>query len=184
MNIRRISRVCLFTVLCLFGLFGASAQSVDERIGKAMNEGDWFALDSIYSSTPKDSIHPFLDVFSRCLLGNRFHRHDISIPAFAELLNSHTENLGLENLLNSAVMFSMDLSMEGDNAKAAGVIESVIGATKQYLDSAAVASMIRYGDKYKALAAYNPYSIKFDGETGRVPFRIVQIGRASCRERV
>ena len=177
MNIRRISGVCLFTVLCLCGLFGASAQSVDERIGKAMNEGDWFALDSIYSSTPKDSIHPFLEVFSRCLLGNRFNRPDVSIPAFAELLNNHSESLGLENLLNSAVMFSMDLSMEGDNAKAAGVIESVLGATKQYLDSAAVASMRRYGDKYKALAAYNPYNIKFDGETGRVPFRIVPVGK-------
>lgn len=142
-----------------------------------MNEGDWFALDSIYSSTPKDSIHPFLEVFSRCLLGNRFNRPDVSIPAFAELLNNHSESLGLENLLNSAVMFSMDLSMEGDNAKAAGVIESVLGATKQYLDSAAVASMRRYGDKYKALAAYNPYNIKFDGETGRVPFRIVPVGK-------
>ena len=181
MNMKRISGVCLFIVLCLCGLFGASAQSVDERIGMAMNEGDWFALDSIYSSAPKDSINPFLEVFSRCLLGNRFNRPDVSILAFTDLLNNYSESLGLENLLNSAVMFSMDLSIVGENEKAASLINTVLDSTKQYLDSAAVSGMKRYADRYAALAAFAPYAVEFCGDMGRVPFRMEPVGKPERR---
>lgn len=73
-----------YVIICIMFVAGLkfSAQTIDEKIGKAMNESDWFALDSMYRTTPKDSIDPFLEVFSRCLLGNRLNRTDISIPAF------------------------------------------------------------------------------------------------------
>ena len=142
-----------------------------------MNKGDWFALDSIYTAVPKDSVSPFLEVFSRCLLGNRFNRPDVSIPAFSDLLNNYSETLGLENLLNSAVMFSMDLSGIGENEKAASLINTVLASTRQYLDSAAVSSMTRYADRYMALARFSPYTVEFEGEAGRVPFRIVPVGK-------
>lgn len=152
------------------------AQSVDERIANAMNSGDWFALDSIYKAVPKDSIMPFLEVYSRALIGNRLNRPDISIPAFGELLNTHSANLDLGNLLNSSVMLSMDLSKVGENAKAAEVVTSVLDATRQYLDTAAVAGMQRYIDQYTALSEYNPYDISFSDEHGCITFKIVQVG--------
>lgn len=68
----------------MLSCFVAKAQCIDERIGTAMNTSDFFGLHDIYYSTPKDSISPFLEVFSRCLIGNRFNRPDISIPAFDE----------------------------------------------------------------------------------------------------
>ena len=75
-------------VLCaLCSLICASylgfAQTYDDRIAGAMNSGDWFSLYSIYTAAPKDSISGFLEVFSRCLIGNRLNRPDVSIPAFA-----------------------------------------------------------------------------------------------------
>lgn len=152
------------------------AQTIDNRIANAMNSGDWFALDSIYNAAPKDSIMPFLEVYSRALIGNRLNRPDVSIPAFGELLNNHSANLDLGNLLNSSVMLSMDLSKVGDNAKAAEVVASVLDATRQYLDSAAIEGMQRYVDQYTALSAYNPYDISFNGGDGCVPFKIVPVG--------
>ena len=87
------------------------SQTIDNRITNAINSGDWLALDSIYNAAPKDSIMSFLDVYSRALIGNRLNRPDVSIPAFGELLNNHSANLDLGNLLNSSVMLSMDLSI-------------------------------------------------------------------------
>lgn len=102
------------TITMIFSIFlslSAFARTIDEKIGAAMNRADWFALDSIYRVTPKDSIDPFLEIFSRCLIGNRLNRTDVSIPAFQELLNSQSLDLG--NMVSSLYMFGMDLSREG-----------------------------------------------------------------------
>lgn len=152
------------------------AKSYDEQIGGAINTGDWFALDSIYSVAPKDSIHPFLDAFTRGMLGNRFNRPDVSIPAFEELLQSHNAYLDIQNFLNSAVMLSMDYSRIGENAKAASLLSSVLEATRSQLDTAAIEAMQRYVDQYSALSAYRPYTVSFEKEIGTIPFRIAQVG--------
>lgn len=168
-------RLLLYVILTISAL-ACFAQSVDERIAKAMNTSDWFALDSIYNEVPKDSINPFLEVFSRGLLGNRLNRPDVSIPAFEDLLNNYSSSLDLSNLLNSAVMLSMDYSKIGNNFEAASVLTSVLDATKQYLDSAAVAGVQLYIDRYRALSAYNPYMISINGKQGVIPFKIVPVG--------
>lgn len=173
MAMRKLLLPLAFTVSILAGL----SQTADERLAGAMNAGDWFALDSIYTATPKDSINPFLEVFSRGLIGNRLNRPEISIPAFEELLDSYSSGLDLGNLLNSAVMLSMDYSKVGDNARAASLLVSVVDATRQYLDSATVAGMQMYIDRYSALSLYQPYSVAIDGDCGKVPFRIAPVGK-------
>lgn len=65
----------------------------EKRIGAAMNSSDYFGLYDTYHHAPKDSINPFLEVFSWCMLSNRFNRPDISIPAFDELLTRQSVNL-------------------------------------------------------------------------------------------
>lgn len=169
-------RILFLSVIFTISTLASFAQSVDERIANAMNTSDWFALDSIYNEVPKDSINPFLEVFSRGLLGNRLNRPDVSIPAFEELLNNYSSSLDLSNLLNSAVMLSMDYSKTGDNSKAASVLTSVLDATKQYLDSAAIDGVQQYINRYTALSAYNPYMISIDGIQGVIPFKIVPVG--------
>ncbi len=91
-------RKLFFYVVVIVLSLASSAQSYDERIGAAMNRGDWFALDSIYNAAPKDSMMPFLEVFSRCLIGNRFNRPDISVPAFDQLFREYSSSLDLGNL--------------------------------------------------------------------------------------
>jgi len=168
-------RNILLALIASFSSIGVFAQSYDEQIADAMNRSDWFALDSIYSVTPKDSIHPFLEVYSRCLLGNRFNRPDVSIPAFQELLNSGQLDLG--NLHSSVQMLGMDLSREGYNAEAASMIRTIVAQTKQYLDSATVDGLIDSANRYAALAQYNPYQIEFaQNEKAIMPFAIVPVG--------
>lgn len=83
----------------------------------------------------------------------------------------------MSNLLNSAVMLSMDYSKTGDNAKAASVLTSVLDATRQYLDSAAIDGLQLYIDRYSAFAPYQTYSISIEGTGGIVPFRITPVGK-------
>lgn len=173
-----LRRILLCAFISIISLNGYS-QSVNEKIGNAMNRSDWFALDSIYNSVPKDSIHPFLEIYSRCLLGNRLNRPDVSIPAFQELFNTQSEYLDLGNMISSAFMFGMDLNRVGQNEAAASMTNSVLDATRQYLDSAMVSNLASQAKRYSALAAYNPYQIQFNGDsTGMVPFAIVFVGPA------
>ena len=96
-----LRRILLYAFAGIVSLSGY-AQSIDEKIGNAMNRSDWFALDSIYNSVPKDSIHPFLEVFSRCLLGNRLNRPEESVAAFQELFNTQSEYLDLGNMISAS----------------------------------------------------------------------------------
>lgn len=169
-------RKAFFSVVIIISSLICVAQTVDERIAKAMNTSDWFALDSIYAASPRDSVNPFLEVFSRGIIGNRLNRPDVSIPAFEELLNSYSASLDLGNLINSAVMLSMDYSKVGENAKAASMLSAVISAAGQHLDSTARAGVQLYIDRYSALSRYSPYSISIDGNAGIVPFQITPVG--------
>ena len=155
----------------------AYSQSIDEKLVNAINCTDWFALDSIHSSAPKDSIHPYIEIYSRCLIGHKLNRPDISIPAFKELFNTQSDYLDLNNMLSSAFMFGRDLSKVGENEFAASMINQTLDATRQYLDSATVANFTMQANWYKGLAAYNPYQIQFNGDSdGTVPFAIVPMG--------
>ena len=166
--------VCAF--IGINSLIGYS-QSVNEKILNAINHADWFGLDSIYYSVPKDSIHPYLEVSARGFIGHKLNRPELSVPAFQELFTTHSDYLDLNNFISSAVMFGKDLNRVGENEFAASMIRQTIDATGQYLDSAAVANLTLMANWYSALAAYNPYQIQVKGDSiGKVPFAIVPMG--------
>ncbi len=164
--------------LCVYlGYFSFSnAQSTDEKIAEAMNNSDWFALDSLYRTESKDSISQFFEIFSRCLIGNRLNRPDVSIPAFAELFNTQSANLDLGNMLNSSMMFAMDLSRVGDNKTAAKMLSLNLEAVRTHLDSATIAGVEQFINQYEALSKYDPYKITFENSVGTIPFEIVPVG--------
>lgn len=141
-----------------------------------MNNSDWFALDSLYQTEPKDSISDFFEIFSRCLIGNRLNRPDVSIPAFTELFNTQSESLDFGNMLNSSMMFAMDLSRIGDNKTAAKMLSSTLDSIRTHLDSTTIAGVQQFINQYKALSKYNPYKITFKNSSGTIPFKIVPVG--------
>ena len=70
----------IITLLFSLGLFSFGySQSSDEKIADAINNSDWFALDSLYQTEPRDSISDFFEIYSRCLIGNRLNRPDVSM---------------------------------------------------------------------------------------------------------
>lgn len=166
-----LSFVILFSSVQLF------SQSYEERIADAINSEDWFALDSIYSETSKDSISDFLELYSRCLIGNRLNRTDVSIPAFGELFNNYSQQMELGNLIRSAVMFSMDLSREGQNESAVKVLSSIIEAVRHNLENSQLKHLEQSVALYSGLTNYSPYKIVFEQDSpGIIPFKIVPAG--------
>ena len=152
--------------------------SYEERIGQAINASDWFALDSIYNEAPKDSVSPFLEVFARCMLSNRFNRTDISITAFAELLNTQSESLDMGSLVSSAIMYGMDLGRVGSYSEAAQVLTAVKEAVRPYVEAHWLSMLEQFAALYAALSAYHPYQISFPAHdaTGVIPFKLGEIG--------
>ena len=176
------SKSLVLSICMVLSFVGAKAQSIDERIGAVMNSSDYFGLYDIYNNTPSDSINPFLEVFSRCLIGNRFNRPDISIPAFDELLKRHSEYLDLNLLLSSSVMFSMDLGRVGRNEEAFALMSSILSSAYQAADSASLASYANMAAQYKAWAKYSPYQISIDGESGVIPFDTIPTGKPGSQQ--
>lgn len=172
-----------FIALAVIG-FSTTAQSIDERIAAAMNSSNYFGLYDTYYNADKDSINPFLEVFSRCLIGNRFNRPDISIPAFDELFKTQSENLDLNLLLQSSVMYSMDLSRVGRNQDATELLTNVLSAAYQTVDSASLEPYANMASQYKALTKYSPYRIAIDGKKGIVPFNVIPAGKAESGQRM
>ena len=162
--------------ICLGSFSLGYSQSSDEKIADAMNNSDWFALDSLYQTEPRDSISDFFEIYSRCLIGNRLNRPDVSIPAFTELFNTQSENLNLGNLLNSSMMFAMDLSRIGDNKAAAKMLSSTHDSIRTHLDSTTIVGVQQFINQYEALSKYNPYKITFENSAGTIPVEIVPVG--------
>lgn len=176
-----MKKLILIVVVALSCL-ATKAQSADERIGAAMNSSDFFRLHDIYYSTPGDSINPFLEVFSRCMIGNRFNRPDISIPAFDELLKTKAEFLDLNLLLQSAVMFSMDLSRVGKNEDAYNLLSAVLSSAYQMVDSTSLTPYANMAAQYKCLTRYSPYKIYIAGDRGCIPFDTIPTGKPGSQQ--
>ena len=178
-----MKKIFSFIALAVVGI-SATAQSINERIAAAMNSSDYFGLYDTYYSADKDSINPFLEVFSRCLIGNRFNRPDISIPAFDELFKTQSENLDMSLFLQSSVMYSMDLNRMGKNKEASELLTSVLSAAYQMVDSTSLQPYADMLARYKALTKYSPYQIVIDGEKGTVPFNVIPAGKAESGQRM
>lgn len=171
-----------FILILVLSCIATKAQTIDERIGAAINSSDNFGLYDIYYNAPKDSIDPFLEVFSRCLIGNRFNRPDISIPAFDELLKKQSDRLDLNLLLQCSVMFSMDLSRVGKNEEAYNLMSAVLSSACQMVDSVSLSPYADMMDRYKALTKYSPYSISISGEKGIAPFDTIRVGKPDSKQ--
>lgn len=172
-NMRQILYILSSIIVSLVGY----ARNCDKPITDAIVASDWFALDSIYTGAPKDSISDFLEIYSRCLIGNRFNRTDVSIPAFTELFETQSGQMDLNTRLSSALMFAMDISRAGENQKAAHVLNSVISEVSSSGSMSSLESYRQFATLYSALSAFSPYRLAFDNDTvGTIPFALAQVG--------
>lgn len=152
------------------------ARSYDGKIIDAISSCEWLKLDSIRKEISKDSITPFLDVYSRGLLAHYLNRTDISINAFNELLYLYADSLDSSHFLNTALMLGMDLSRIGKNIDAAACLSRILKAKGKSLNASVKSTMKNYIRLYSELSPYNLYVISCEGETGLIPFKMVPVG--------
>lgn len=130
------------------------AQSTNEIIASDVNTGQWFALERHLAEFPTDSVSPFMRLIGRAFTASKFNRPGESVEAFEELLNNHSENLGLSNIIFMSHLMANDLSKLGRNAEAAELINDVIETTRQHLDSITVESFSNFAKQYKAFSQF------------------------------
>ncbi|MDE6578699.1 MAG: retroviral-like aspartic protease family protein [Muribaculaceae bacterium] len=167
-------RYLFFIIAALSLSLQCLSKSPEKQITDAMIASDWFALDSLYKAIPENELSDFIDVFSRCLIGNRLNRPQVSIPAFEQLLSVHSEEIS--NISTYAMMYAIDLSRLGQNSKAASVLSDVLNSNRQNLDSSEIKKLERVIKRYEWLAKYKPYSIFLNDDTGIIPFNLVPAG--------
>lgn len=167
----------VFVVIIVSSLMDCYARSYDGKILDAISSADWLKLDSICMETPKDSISPFLEVYSRGLIAHYLNKTDKSINAFNELLVSYADSLDSDHLLNTALMIGMDLSRLGKNSDAAACLSRILKARGKSLNASGKSTLKNYIRLYTQLSGYNPYVISCEGETGLIPFKVVPVGK-------
>lgn len=118
---------------CLFS--SISAQSVDERVGACINQGDFFALDEVYTES-KDSIQtPLLRVFAESLLNAVFNRPTDAFVSVDELIAKYQGDIGFENVQSMFSWKNRLLYSEGEYAQAFEEMNGFIEGIKPHVDS-------------------------------------------------
>lgn len=145
----------LFVALVCFTLCdNIYAQSANEIIASDVNTGQWFALERHIAELPTDSVSPFMGLIGRAFVATKFNKPDKSVETFEELLNNHSESLGLSNILMMSHFMANDLSKLGRNAEAAELINDVVEATHQHLDSITIESFSNFAKQYEAFSHF------------------------------
>lgn len=142
-------------LLCLFSSNTINAQSANEVIASDVNNGQWFVLDRHLTEIPADSLSPFMGLIGRAFASTKFNRPEESVEAFETLLNNHSENLGLSNIILMSHFMAADLSKLGRNAEAAELIRDIVDATQQHLDSTTIESFLNFAKQYEAFSHFS-----------------------------
>lgn len=108
----------------------AFSQSADERIGRLLNESDWFGLEKIYP-TVKDSMQvDFLKLMSEIMIDYNFNRLNAATTGINKLLADHQHEIGGSNALNMAILACQIEGLKGHYATAAQNAQSIINQLK------------------------------------------------------
>lgn len=142
-------------LLCLFCYSNSNAQSANEIISSDVNNGQWFALNRHLAELPSDSVSPFMGLIGRAFASTKFNNPEASVAAFEDLLNNHSEDLGLSNIIMMSHFMASDLSKLGRNAEAAELINDIVDATRQQLDSTTVEAFLNFAKQYEALSHFS-----------------------------
>lgn len=147
----------------------ANGTSVNEKVAEMMNKAQWFELRE-FMQTPNDSIVPFLYNYAHVMLAHSCNKTEKAVALAQNILNSG--ELDLDNVLGLGSLMASDLSKLGKNEEASAALTQILEATRQHLDSAAIADYSNQINKYKTLSAYRPYSISRRRPTTSIPLRI------------
>ena len=157
----------------------ANGTSVNEKVAEMMNKAQWFELRE-FMQTPHDSLVPFLDNYAHVMLAHSFNKAEEAVTLTQNMLNSGELDLG--SVLGLGSLMASNLSKLGKNEEAAAALTQILDATRQHLDSAAIADYSSQVNRYKALSAYRPYSISRKSPMTSIPLRIDSVPVRGAQE--
>lgn len=143
----------LLLASCLFVSINVQAQNADVRIGKLINESNWFELEHELKTTPANSMSPFLRQLATAMTHHYFNRPDSACTVLAELLNDHQQELG-DQTMSIVVLLSTNLARIGHYNDAAGLLQNLYDQlTAMGTDSTLTEPYKVQAQQYRALAA-------------------------------
>lgn len=156
-------------LLALLSFAAVYSQSVDERIGNAINRGEWRELRSLYKDEGTSLQTPILHPLSNFFISHFYNQSDSALYYGAKLLNEHQASLG-------ASVGSVIYLMANDFAKK-GEYENAAGILKQYNDALKAGGVrpdsifIAFENQYHAIARQGGFSMLRPEHDVRIPIK-------------
>lgn len=142
----------LFYIFMLLGVTGVWAQKSDIRLGKLLNNGDWFTLEEEYPMI-KDSVQtPMLRLMSEALLGYYFNRPDETITCVDSLLQHYQAELGLGNIASMLLVKSIVEANRGNYAVAADILKDFTSQLREQgvaMDYTQIDEAVQFYDRFR-----------------------------------
>ena len=162
-------------IIALLFPFALHAQSADQRIGELLGSGDWFSLNREYYQV-KDSVQSdVLRLMSETMLSAYFNRPEELKASLQDLINNHSEEIGLQNVCNMLTLGAIAEGSNGRYALAADMLKSVIDRAVAAGAPAGETGLESTFDYYNAVRDLPAPSITMRGKSAKVPFTIKNI---------
>lgn len=125
------------SVLICFSSLLFAQSDYNVRAADALNSSDWFTLRRVYDEG-RDSMTPMLRAFSEAMIACNFATPDSACAAIDNLLKSHSNEIGENNVVNMNFLKSTQLAKKRDFGAAArvlsGALESSGASTSGYMN--------------------------------------------------
>lgn len=143
------------TVLFFCGI--SHAQTIDERIGEAMNSESWHELKELYDTHAQEIQAPFLRPLSEYFIAHFFNRPDTALYYGNILLEKYQANLG--GSVGSVMYFMADDAARSGNPEYAG---QILHAYNEACKQAGLSDMNFEGleQQYNALAGCGGFKVE------------------------
>lgn len=115
-----MKRKILGAITALFFCGISHAQTIDERIGEAMNSESWHELKALYDAHGQEIQTPFLRPLSEYFIAHFFNRPDTALHYGNILLDKYQTELG--GSVSSVMYFMADDAARSGNPEYAGQI--------------------------------------------------------------
>ena len=162
-------------IIALLFPFALHAQSADQRIGELLGSGDWFSLNHEYYQV-KDSVQSdVLRLMSETMLSAYFNRPEELKASLQDLINNHSEEIGLQNVCNMLALGAIAEGSNGNYALAADMLKSVIDKIIAAGAPVGETGLESTFDYYNAVRDLPAPSITMRGKSVKVPFTIKDI---------
>lgn len=153
-------------------LLSLSAQEADMKVGELINKSDWFTLDERFSVL-RDSIQtPFLKLLAEIMIDNNFNRPDGALQKIGQLLSTHQQDIGSDNVCSFILLASIIDGQCGNYAKAADSLKGFMDQLKQQGATMDFSSFEALYNNYNELREFPAPNISRPNEDVEIPVKI------------